>query len=326
MLLPIAMETPVPTPVPIVPGNGNSSSLSSSTLSLYKKRKGDPDKVWCNETAASLYRSERRRVCRGRRRGGRSRGRGPIWKMWRNVQRDKETVARVALALDDANFQSVSSIVSGVPGCTAVHIAQHDRRVYRAMVRKLESDVEQDDLKGEPGPESESSEFRRTCTGMVGGVEVSVVLGDYSLLNKHVVPGTVVMDHADFCGTHVTNFATLRDRFVRGLFDPELAILRITVCQRGLGMAKEEFLDDVEQAVYGLAQGTGYTIELATMRKLYSARGQHRRLAVDFPPDMRDSCFFHSGKIMYTAWCIVRGVGDGDDVGDGMAGAVGLFN
>lgn len=174
-----------------------------------------------------------------------------------------------ALVLDDHNFQSTKSIDDKNIN---VYLAQHDEKTYKKMVKNK--------------PEN-----------------ATVHLGDYRMLNDMKIKN-VVIDHADFCSTASENvYATLRERFVNGMY-ADTAILRITVCQRGLKMKQDEFIDLLLIDLTEYVKNTPYTLKPLSIRNWCNLYGAEYKM--EFSDEDMDNTIYHTGTSMYTMICLIQ--------------------
>jgi hypothetical protein len=210
---------------------------------VYSKRKGDTDKVWCNDIVS---------LC-----------------VDKFVNTKQTTVSKNALVLDDHHYQSTRSLLNTSENIN-VYIAQNDHDMFKKMQKNIPSNVS------------------------------LMIHDDCDVFN---IMKNVVVDHADFCGTSKTVFPILRDRFENGVYDTK-SILRITVCQRGSGMKKDRFCDDLITRVYDLVEDTDYAIKPLSIRQWCEIEGKGREK--DFPnKDCLESVIYNYGKQMYTVICVV---------------------
>lgn len=207
---------------------------------VYSKRKGDTDKVWCNDIVS---------LCVDK------------------FIDTQTTECKNALVLDDHHYQSTLSLMDKNINA---YIAQHDHNMYKKMEKKVPTNV-------------------------------SVMIHDDCAVFNTMK--NVVVDHADFCGTNKTVFPILQDRFDNGVYDTK-SILRITVCQRGSGMKKEKFCNDLLTRVYDLVENTDYAIKPLSIRQWCDIEGKGRDK--EFPnKECLDSVIYNYGKQMYTVICVV---------------------
>jgi hypothetical protein len=200
---------------------------------------------------------------------------GDVEKLWINnvVQSlaalclKNDSKKKNAFVLDDHNFQSTKSIINKN---ISVYLAQNDKNTYNKMLKNK--------------PENATVHF-----------------GDYKMLNDMKIKN-VVIDHADFCSTASEKvYETLRERFVKGMY-ADTAILRITVCQRGI--KKDEFINLLLTDLTEYVKNTPYMLKPLSIRNWCNLYGEEYKM--NFHEEDLDNTIYHTGTSMYTMICLIQ--------------------
>lgn len=149
----------------------------------------------------------------------------------------QEEDSNLALVLDDEHYQSTRSLEVFGRGLR-VRLAQHYEGIYQKMKTNKPSIVEQ------------------------------LMRGDYGELNDYLEKESVVIDNADFCGSWTEKTKKImRDRLTKETY-AKRALVRLTLCARGLKMSYDEFVDVVKTEYIAMADGTQYSIKPLTIKQI----------------------------------------------------------